>query len=543
MRHKLGLCLLVMGLFFFLACSSDVPSSTTENKEPASATPGPADVPEPRSKESYTIADPTGDWGYPSPYLRYARGPGYLRMSLIFDTLVWKDERGFIPALAEKWVYDETDNAYTFTLREKAVWHDGRPVTANDVAFTVDYLKIHPDPFVSLSGSRGIRSVEVIDHRRVKLFLQSKYASFLYEIAGTMVILPEHIWRTVEDPMGFDQPEAVVGSGPYRLIDYNRAQGTYLYQAFEGYYQGAPEVKRVVFVKTSPEMVSAALSRGEVHAATVQSEQAKSLEAKGFTLMRAPYAFCGKMMINHRKEPLRQKACRQALAYAIDREKLVAVTQRGHGVPGSPGLLPPDNPWYNPDICPYAYNPEKARTLLESIGYTLNQDGYFTKDGRIMEMELLTQPAYGFKDVGTFVKNSLEDLGIRIHLRSLEGKTLDAKVRAWEFDLSIYGHGGLYEPSILPKVTTDIGFNSPGYTANETLNLILEAQSHEMDPVKRLKIVKEAQALYAEDLPALTLYYPDWYFVHDGSVPLFYTKGGVASGIPSPINKMAFWGK
>ncbi len=543
MKHKIFLFFFLTGLVIFTACSGDPPPSSKEtNKIPpakkTSATSGPLPA-----EETYTIADTAGDWGYPSPYLRYSRGPGYLRMSFLFDTLVWKDKDGFVPALAEKWVYDETENAYTFTLQKNATWHDGLPVTAYDVAFTFNYLKTHPDPFVALSGFRGIRKVDVINQRAVKFFLKSKYASFLYEIAGTVAVLPEHIWRTVDDPMSFDQPEAVVGSGPYTLIDYNRAQGSYLYQAFDDYYQGTPLIKRIVFVKTSPQMVSAALARGEVNAAEVNVEQAKALESKGFTLIRAPYAFCGKMMINHRKEPLKQKTVRQALAYAIDRKKLVAVTQRGHGIPGSQGLLPPDNPWYNPDICPYEYNPRKADVLLEGMGYTRNKEGFFAQNGRILELELITQPAYGFKEVGSFVRQALEDTGIKTNLKTLEGKTLDSKVSAWDFDLSIYGHGGLYEPGILPKVTTDTGYNSAEYTSNKRLNQLLEEQFHEMDAVKRLEIVKEAQAVYADVLPAITLYYPDWYFVHDGRLSLYFTKGGVASGIPSPLNKMAFSGK
>lgn len=539
MKHKIFLFFFLTGMFFFVACSNDVPLSSREKEKTTTAKEMAANA-APQAQGTYTIADPTGDWGYPSPYLRYSRGPGYLRMSFIFDTLVWKDKEGFIPALAEKWVYDETDNAYTFTLQKNAIWHDGLPVTAHDVAFTINYLENHPDPFVTLSGFRGIRQVEVINDREVKVFLKSKYASFLYEIAGTMAVLPEHIWRTVDDPMGFDQPEAVVGSGPYRLIDYNRAQGSYLYEAFDTYYQGTPLVKRIVFVKTSPQMVSAAMARGDVNAASLKVEQAKALESEGFSLIRAPYAFCGKMMINHKKEPLKQKVFRQALAYAIDRKKLVAVTQRGHGIPGSQGLLAPDNPWYNSKICPYEYNPGKTGELLEGMGYTRDKDGFFTKNGQILELELITQSAYGFKEVGYFVMQALEDAGIKTNLQTLEGKTLDAKVKAWEFDLSIYGHGGLYDPGILPKVTTDIGFNSSQYTCNKQLNRLLEEQFHEMDPVKRMEIVKAAQAVYADDLPAITLYYPDWYFVHDGSLSLYHTKGGVASGIPSPLNKMAF---
>jgi len=245
------------------------------------------------------------------------------------------------------------------------------------------------------------------------------------------------------------------------------------------------------------------------------------------------------MTINHQKEPLNRKEFRQALAYAIDRQALVDVTQRGHGIPGSPCLLAPDNPWYNPDIEQYDYNPEKSRQLLEGLGYTLNNEGYFTRDGQVLELELITQTAYGFKEVGQFLKDSLEDAGIKIDLIVMEGKSLDARVEAWDFDLSVYGHGGLYEPSILPKVITSAGFNSARYTDDEELNELLEEQMHEMDPDARLALVQRAEALYAEDVPAVTLYHPDWYWAHDGRVNWYYTDGGVASGIPIPLNKMS----
>jgi peptide/nickel transport system substrate-binding protein len=490
----------------------------------------------------YTIADATGDWGYPSPYLRYSRGPGYVRSSFIFDTLIWKDEDGFVPALAKEWTYDEADNAYTFELQENAKWHDGKPVTAEDVAFTVDYMKIHPDPFVTLVGPSGISKAEVLDEHTVKLYLESLYAPFLYDIAGTMVILPKHIWETVDDPASFDGPEAVIGSGPYKLVDYNKAQGTYLYEAFEDYYQGKPVVERLVFVKVSEEMVNAALSQGEVNAASIEAEMVSSLESEGFTVLKSTYSWNAKLTINHQKAPLSSKEFRHAMAYAIDRQALVDVTQRGHGIPGSPCLLAPDNPWYNPDIEQYEYNPEKAQQLLEGLGYILNDEGFYTLNGQVLELELISQTAYGFKEVGQFIKEALEDIGIKIELVMMEGKSLDARVDAWDFDLSIYGHGGLYEPSILPKVITAAGFNSARYTDNEELNSLLEAQMHEMDPEARLVLVRQAEALYAEDLPAITLYHPDSYWAHDGIIIWYYTDGGVASGIPIAVNKMSLLG-
>ena len=547
------ICVLLLGAVLVGACDDDDEEDTgqpTTTVSPTATTPKGTATPSPTEEiensttiATYTIADSTGDWGYPSPYLRYSRGPGYIRMSFIFDTLVWKDENGFVPALAKEWTYDEADNAYTFKLQENAKWHDGQSVTAEDVAFTVEYVKSHPDPFVTLVGASGISRTEVIDDYTVRLYLESQYAPFLCDIAGVMAILPKHIWETVDDPMTFDAPESVIGSGPYKLLDYNKALGTYLYESFEDYYQGGPIVNRLVFVKTSAELASAALMQGEVDATSIQPEMVGTVESKGFTIIRSTYSWCAKMTINHQKEPMNHKEFRQALAYAIDRQALVDVTQRGHGIPGSPGLLAPDNRWYNPEIKQYDYDTDKARQLLEGLGYTLNDDGYFTKDGKALELELISQTTFGFKEVGQFIKDSLEDAGIKINLTIMEGKSVDAKVKAWDFDLSIYGHGGLYEASILPKVITGPGFNSARYTDNEELSQLLEEQLHEMDPKARLAIVQQAEAIYAEDVPAVTLYHPDWFWAHDGNVNIYYTDGGVASGIPIPLNKMALLGK
>lgn len=491
------------------------------------------------TKLTYTIADYTGDWGYPSPHCHYSRGPGYIRMSFIFDTLVWKDKSGFVPALAEEWQYLEDENAYLFKLRKNATWHDGTKFTARDVKFTIDYVREHPYPFVTLIGPSGVKEAKIIDDYTIKLYLEQPYAPFLNDVAGTLPILPRHIWENVDQPEKFTDPKAVIGTGPYKLVDYSREHGTYLYEAYDNYYLGKPEIEQVKFVKVNEEMIPAALKNGSVNAGDIPPELVTDMEANGFTVLRCPYSWNAKLMINHRKEPLSRKEFRQALAYAIDREELVQITQRGYALAGSPGMVPSDSPWFCPDVEQYKYNPEKAKELLEGLGYKL-ENGYFVKDGEELILQLIAPPSLGFKDVGEFIKGQLEGIGIKVNFTTLEASTLDAKVLNWQFDLAIYGHGGLFEPSILNRVILGEGFNSARYHENQTLNQLLEAQLREMNPEKRKDLVCQIQQIYAEEIPALTLYYPDWYWAHDGSIELYYTQGGVASGIPIALNKMAF---
>jgi len=486
---------------------------------------------------SYTIADSAGDWGYPSPYLYYARGPGYIRMSLIFETLVWKNSSGFVPQLAEEWEYVQEENAYIFKLRNDVTWHDGEKFTAEDVVFTIDYVKAHPNPFVTLIGPSGVTRAEAIGDYTVKLYLEQTYAPFLNDVAGTLPIIPKHIWEGVEEPMSLTSPEAVIGTGPYTLADYSKEHGTYLYKAYADYYLGKPLVDEIKFVKISAEMIPAALKEGSVSAGDIPPEVVSEMEEAGLTVITAPVAWNAKLTINHQKEPLSSKQFRQALAYAIDRESLVQITQRGYALAGSPGMMPPTSNWYNPDTPQYEYDPARAKQLLEGLGYQMEGD-CFTKDGEELSLELIA--AADYKEVGQFIKQQLEAVGIKVDFITLEAKTVDARVGAWDFDLSIYGHGGLYEPSILKRVIMDEGFNSARYTSNETLNQLLKAQLTEMDAGKRKDLVFQIQEIYAEDLPSLTLYYPKWYSAHDGTINLFYTMDGIASGVPIPLNRMSF---
>jgi peptide/nickel transport system substrate-binding protein len=483
---------------------------------------------------SYTIADSTGDWGYPSPYSHYSRGPGYTRMSFIFETLVWKDASSFVPQLAEEWEYIDEENAYIFELRDDVSWHDGIKFTADDVVFTFYYTQQHPYQWVDNSI---IEAAEAIDEYTVKLYLSKPYAPFFQDVAGAQPIMPKHIWEGIEEPENFTGPEAVIGTGPYTLADYSKEHGTYLYKAYDDYYLGTPIVDEIKFVKISEEMIPAALKEGSVSAGEIPPEVVSEMEEAGLAVITAPVAWNAKLSINHQKEPFSSQQFRQALAYAIDRESLVQITQRGHALAGSPGIIPPTSTWYNPNTPQYEYDPVRSQQLLEELGYQL-EGVYFTKDDKVLELELLATA--DFKEVGQFIKQQLEAVGIKVDFITLESTTVDSKVEAWDFDLSIYGHGGLYEPSFLKKVIMDEGFNSARYTSNETLNQLLEAQLTEMDANKRKELIFQIQEIYAEDLPALTLYYPESYWAHDGTVNLFYTMDGMAIGIPIPLNRLSF---
>jgi peptide/nickel transport system substrate-binding protein len=492
------------------------------------------------------IADSKGDWGYPNPYRHYPRGPGYVRMSWVFDTLVWKGKNGYVPALAREWSYDPEKTAFAFKLDPKAKWHDGVPITADDVVFTLNYYKKHTYIWISVEY---VDRAEAVDPRTVIIYLSKPYAPFISDIGGTMPVLPRHIWESVEDPKAFDDPRSFVGSGPYLFKDFNKAQGSYLFEAFNDYYQGRPKADRLIYVRSGKALAS--LSTGQVDLANIQPEMAEPLEKKGLTVIRDERGWNKKLMINHKKAPFDRREFRQALAHAINQQEIVDKSHRGFATPASYGLLTIDHAMYNPDTPTYSFNPAKARELIESLGFSRGAEGFYQKDGQPLSLELLSSnvtvagESVPDRD-GEIIKKQLEEVGIHTELVNMEQATTDSRVKNWDFDLAVSGHGGIGgDPRILNETISSTwgqgSVNCARYDDHEELNRLLEAQMFEMDEAKRKDIVFKIQEVYARELPAISLYYPDALaaFNPEKGVVWYYTPGGISKGIPIPQNKMS----
>ncbi|MFZ7104181.1 MAG: ABC transporter substrate-binding protein [Peptococcaceae bacterium] len=482
--------------------------------------------------ETYTIADSTGDWGFPAPFTHYNRGPGYVRMSLIFDTLVWKDQTGNLTgSLAKEWEYLPGEDAFVFQLRQDVPWHDGEKFTAEDVVFTFNYLKEHPYVWVDTGI---VKEVEAPDEYTVKVYLAKAFAPFLANIAGTVPILPRHIYGKIDNPLEYTQPDALTGTGPFKLADYNKEHGTYLYTRNDSYYLGKPKVKELRFIKVNEQMIPQAVLDGTADTGGIPPEMVDTFQEQGFTVLVSDHSWNAKLKFNLKAEPFSRREFRQALAYGIDRDKLVKISQRGHAWPGNPGFIPPDSPWYSSEIAGYAYNPEKARQLLAEMGYAAEQGG-----GKPLAVELLTSAR--FSGDAELIRDDLEKLGLEVEIRTLDEKTVDARTQEWSFQLVLSGHGGLGgDPQFVNNMVLGKSFHSARYETNQELNDLLQRQLEIIDDGERKEILAEIQKIYARDMPALSLYYPNSYQAQNNKVDFYYTPGGLASGIPIALNKLSF---
>jgi peptide/nickel transport system substrate-binding protein len=491
------------------------------------------------------ISDGKGDWGFPNPFRHYPRGPGYIRMSWVFDTLVWKDKNGYVPALAKTWRFDPKTLSFTFSLQEKALWHDGRPFTAQDVVFSLNYFQKHPYPWAPLPQVAEARAA---GPHEVTVRLEKPFAPFFDSVAGNLPILPRHIWEKVADPQRFDGPQAFVGSGPYLFKDFSKAKGTYLFKAFDRYYQGRPLARRLIYLRAAnPLMV---LSTGQADLAEIKPEMAPVLKEKGLAVMENQRGWNKKLMINHKIAPFDNRRFRQALAHAMDQKEIIDKAHRGLGSPASYGLLSKDHEWHNPDTPAYAPDPVRAGSLIESLGYVRDASGFYAKDGGPLKVQIIASKItvagepQADRD-GEVIKQQLERAGVAVELINLEQATADGRVKNWQFQLAVSGHGGILgDAGVLERMTSPKyqgSVNSARYGANPRLLELLKAQEIEMDPERRKAMVYEIQKLYAEELPAISLYYPQSMAAYNPKkgITWFYTKGGIGIGVPIPQNKMA----
>lgn len=449
-----------------------------------------------------------GDWGYPTPYGHYQRGPGIFKMRLIFDSLLERGEGGYIPWLAKKWVISEDGKEYIFTLRDNVKWHDGQSLTAEDVEFSFQYFAAHPPVSNDLQEGEGglVRTVEAINERTVKIIVEKPSATVLGRL-GTTRIIPKHIWEKVDDPKKFNTPEAVIGSGPYRLKEYHRDQGAYKFEAFLEYWGPKPRVDVIQFVPVSDGIL--AFNQGEIDLTAVTPDLLVKYERKKeFALKRNPAFWGYRLLFNMEKRPeFKEKTLRQAIAYAIDRKELVEKVARGAGILANPGYLPVDHAWFNAEAKQYGHNPARAQELLEGEEYS------FT---------LLTANSNPELRIAELIQISLGKVGIEAQVKSVDMKTRDAAVKNKEYEMVLYGHGGWgNDPDLLRDIyakaegvgSSPAADGVPGYD-NARVNDLCRRQLLELDPERRRELVMELQSVIAEDLPQLPLYNTTGYIVY-----------------------------
>ena len=462
-----------------------------------------------------------GAYGYPTPFA-YVRGEGLILASYIFDTLLWEDSTGDpIPWLAKEWSRSPDGLEWRFTLRDNAKWHDGQPVTADDVKFSFDYLATGAASSVSrVAASLDLKEAVVEPPNIVVVRLNKPTAVFEEDVAMRLLVIPRHIWSTVTDPAKFRGPGATTGSGPYKLESVDEAAGAYLYTANESFFLGSPYVKRLELVPAPDELL--ALQRDEIDAGELLEQPAPEEQIQAFqsnprfTKLEGPYDSLLALHINLAKGfPYERREFRQAIAYALDRKDMVARLLQGRGTPGTVGGLSPEHPLLAPDLPTYDRDVSKAKSMLDALGLKdMNGDGVRDlPDGAPFAQELQASSRFSPKSA-ELVKEYLRDVEIDVRIQILDKAAADESAGKGNYTMALISYGGMsgdpdqnlrsrYAAS--PKSTSftrAIGYSHPKVTELANRQLVT------LDPEQRKPLIQEIQRLVAEDVPIIPLYSP-----------------------------------
>lgn len=470
-----------------------------------------------------------------TPFTYETGTPGLSLTMLSYDSLMQIDTDGTPqPWLATSVQASDDGTTYTVELDETATWHDGEPLDAEDVAFSVDYYQNGP-PGRFQTALRLVESVTVEDEQTLTLDLSELSPSFELRTLADVPILPEHIWSDIEDPdtAPFNE-QTNVGSGPYQLVD-SQPGTSYTFEAYEDYFRGDPKVDQIVAIQFADDAGAiAALRSGEVDTLmrTISPEQISSLEGQGgLEVLQAPEYATTLLAYDTQRAPFDDVEFRRALAQAIDVDLLVSDVYLDAAVPGNPGWVHPDSPYYNPDVT-LEHDPGAAAAALDAAGYS-DSDGDGTRelDGTAMDLELLVYGNNALRlRLAELLSTQMEAVGIGVTVAAVEPQTVDDAVwpgydvnQGRDYDMAVFGWSAPTQADIgqmaaLVSSDTAVGnLNITGFSDPESDELAEQLLST-ADEDDRAQVAQDMQVRFAETMPFVPLLYANGAYAYQAEV-------------------------
>jgi peptide/nickel transport system substrate-binding protein len=463
----------------------------------------------------------------------------YTIFELVYDTPISINPDGeYVPELATDWEVSDDGLTYTLHLVDNAVFHDGTPMTSEDVKFSLEtyrdnvefpYQSSYPDVFTT---------IEAPDPTTVVLSLDEPVGNFEYRMVF-MYILPMHIWSN-EDPLTFANEE-MIGTGSFKVAEYEQNEFVRL-EAVKDHWSIAPYVDELIFQTiTNADARVAALTEGEIDMITefpltalptlegTENVEVVTTDAIGGSLTDIFFnvmdpADCpgpsdlvpdGGVCSGH--PALRDVEVRQALAKAIDEQQLIDVATLGTGTPGV-SLVPTGlGDFFLGEGTDLPYDVDAANQQLDDAGYE-DSDGDGVRECLDdQDCDTLTF-RLNFPDDSDTAPREAElidamwgEIGVDLTIQALDPDTLTSVCcPAFDYDVILWGWGSDPDPQFLLGVTLcssiESGFNETGY-CNPEYDELYDAQAIEPDHDARVEIVHQMQEILVEDSPYIIPYY------------------------------------
>ncbi len=440
----------------------------------------------------------------------------------------------YMPGFAQEWSQSPDGLTVTFKTVPDATWSDGEPLTAEDVAWTINMIKEYADgPTGNWAGTvTYLETIEATDPDTLVATYERPSGTALFDL-GLAPILPPQVWeqyavgdgkevrRYPNEPEG-GQP--LVCGGPFILTEY-RKNDIALFEKNPNYYGTQPHIDGfgLQFFRDEDAMITA-LKTDQLDAINeIPPTSVETLEAAGVEVYQGPALALRDLIFNLSEDKTQHRELlnpqvREAMEYAIDREAIVETAWLGFASPGST-IVPEGNAtggieWHNPDIQPLPYDPEQANQILDSLGYARGPDGVRVADGVPMEYEVV----FPLDEAGAgdrafrIMQQGFREIGVE-----LVQKRLDTNA-AWDamysddeyiFDLAMWDWFPAADPDfILGVLTCDQwgNWNDTGY-CTEAYDELYNEQKSAVDPEERQQIVYEMQQMAFDERPYIILTY------------------------------------
>lgn len=453
--------------------------------------------------------------------------------ALIYSGLLRSDGKGgFIPDLAKSYDISPDGLTYTFILKHGLTWHDGKSLTASDVAFTIKTVQDTRTKSPKYSSWDGVQ-VEQIDDLTIRFTLGKPYTLFLEN--ATLGILPEHIWKTI-DFNRFDSNKynrEPIGSGPYKFVsmqtvskDGDDIPVSYTLSAFKNFALGEPYIQTIktIFYRNEDELKKA-LESGSVDAINgVSSATAEELEKRGYRVEHTPLPRVLAVFFNQNQASIfADVSVRKALALVVDKNVIIDKVLGGYGVVlDSP--IPPGALGYEPSLPEKSHDDRmtQARALLTKAGWKFdNVKNIWSKKTKTatltLSFNLATSEAPELKAVADLLQSSWQELGVKVDVNLFStGDLKETVIRPRKFDALFFGQVVGRDSDLYPfwhsSQRLDPGLNLASYTNPDVDKILSQAQT-EQDLAKRAKDYQQANDEIVKDVPAIFLYAPQFLYV------------------------------
>lgn len=437
---------------------------------------------------------------------------GVIMLNPLYDPLYVIDVNETRYYLAESYEVSEDGTSVTLKLKDGLKWHDGEPITADDVIFTMD---VNADTNNGAGNTNVVIlndqpvKYEKVDDLTVKITLPMASASYP-ALLGELTLIPEHVYGGNTSIVGAEANMSGIGSGPYKLREFKQDQYLIL-EKNEDYYMGAPDIDTVTFrIISDISAQEVALMNGEINLMELSSAPAvaKYSEDPNYTVVMYPEGRVNYLAVNKFCETVQDPKVVEAVFAALDAQEIIdGAYGEGMAVPANT-VLSNMTTFYDESVEGYSQDIEKAKQLAAETGI----------EGATMTLYFNSERAY-MKESAQVIQQQLKNVGINLEVIPLESTGFFEKVFGTDGDYEFYlnGYAAVGDPDTVVAGMYDGTWGVNLAVSDELLGLWQEARSVFTED-ERAAIYKEIQEKTKEEMSCYPIAYPNYVFVTTGNV-------------------------